>query len=44
MAARDGVEAVEKVQQERPALVLSDLMMPKLDGFGVMEAMRADPG
>lgn len=44
VAARDGIEAVEKVQQERPALVLSDLMMPKLDGFGVMEAMRADPG
>ena len=44
IAARDGVEAVQKVQQEKPAMVLSDLMMPKLDGFGVMEAMRADPG
>ncbi len=44
MAAKDGVEAVQKVQEEKPALVLSDIMMPKLDGFGVMEAMRADPG
>ncbi|TAK00295.1 MAG: response regulator [Candidatus Manganitrophaceae bacterium] len=44
VAARDGVEAVQKVQEEKPSLVLSDIMMPKLDGFGVMEAMRADPG
>ncbi len=43
-AARDGVEALQKIRKEVPALVLLDLMMPKLDGFGVMEAMRADSG
>jgi DNA-binding response OmpR family regulator len=43
-AARDGAEALQRIQEEVPALVLLDIMMPKLDGFGVMEAMRADPG
>lgn len=43
-AARDGVEALQKIQEEVPALILLDIMMPKLDGFGVLEAMRADPG
>ena len=41
--ARDGAEALQKIQQEVPALILLDIMMPKLDGFGVMEAMRANP-
>ena len=40
--ARDGVEGLQKIKQERPALVLLDIMMPKLDGFGVLEGMRAD--
>ncbi|MCG3114923.1 MAG: response regulator [Candidatus Manganitrophus sp. SA1] len=43
-AARDGVEALQKIQEEAPALVLLDIMMPKLDGFGVMAVMRGDPG
>jgi len=43
-AARDGVEALQKMQEEAPAVVLLDIMMPKLDGFGVLEAMREDPG
>lgn len=42
--ARDGVEALQKIRGEAPALVLLDIMMPKLDGFGVMEMMQADPG
>jgi CheY-like chemotaxis protein len=42
-AARDGVEALEKIRKETPALILLDIMMPRLDGFGVMEAIRADP-
>lgn len=44
VAARDGVEALKKIREEAPALVLLDIMMPKLDGFGVLEAMRGDPG
>ncbi|MBI3804457.1 MAG: response regulator [Nitrospirae bacterium] len=43
IAARDGMEAVEKVQEEMPELILSDIMMPKLDGFGVIQALKAEP-
>jgi signal transduction histidine kinase/DNA-binding response OmpR family regulator len=40
--AANGLEALEAIRQHRPALVLLDLMMPELDGFGVLEAMRED--
>ncbi len=43
LQARNGIEALQIIAQERLALVLLDLMMPELDGFGVLEAMRADP-
>jgi AraC-like DNA-binding protein/CheY-like chemotaxis protein len=39
--ARNGREALAVMEQIRPNLVLLDLMMPQLDGFGVLEAMRA---
>jgi YesN/AraC family two-component response regulator len=39
--ARHGREALAVMQQTRPDLVLLDLMMPELDGFGLLEAMRA---
>ena len=42
LQARNGHEALRVMQTVRPALVLLDLMMPELDGFGVLEAMRAD--
>jgi diguanylate cyclase (GGDEF)-like protein len=40
--AVDGVEAVETAKRERPDLILLDLMMPRMDGFEVCEALRAD--
>jgi signal transduction histidine kinase/DNA-binding LacI/PurR family transcriptional regulator/DNA-binding response OmpR family regulator len=40
LLARDGRQALQIIQQEQPALVLLDLMMPVLDGFGVLEEMR----
>jgi signal transduction histidine kinase/AraC-like DNA-binding protein len=40
LQAKNGYEALEVIQQERPDLVLLDLMMPELDGFGVLEAMQ----
>jgi DNA-binding response OmpR family regulator len=44
LKARDGREALEVVRKERPDLMLLDLMMPELDGFGVLEAMQEEPG
>jgi len=40
LRARNGREALEVIREEHPDLVLLDLMMPELDGFGVLEAMR----
>jgi sigma-B regulation protein RsbU (phosphoserine phosphatase) len=40
-SAVDGVEALERLAAEPIDLVLLDLMMPRLDGFGVLEAMKA---
>src|SRR3990170_4527828 len=41
--ARDGEEALRLVRAARPALVLLDLSLPNLDGFGVLRRFRADP-
>lgn len=38
--AYDGEEALEKVQKEHPDLILLDIMMPKMDGYQVCEALR----
>lgn len=40
--ARNGQEALEMIRQYQPALVLIDIMMPKLDGFEVCEQIRND--
>jgi len=40
--AEDGVQAVEMIEREKPDLVLLDIQIPGLDGFGVIEAL-ADP-
>ncbi len=42
--AADGRAALAAMEQAVPDLVLLDLMMPELDGFGVLEAMRGMPG
>ncbi len=39
----DGRQALEAVQEERPELVILDVMMPGLTGFEVLEAIKADP-
>ena len=38
----DGQTAVEKIQKDKPDLVLLDVQMPELDGFAVVEAVGAD--
>ena len=39
----DGVQALEAARAHRPDLILTDVMMPNLDGFGLLAAARADP-
>ena len=41
--AVDGADALELARAEPPDLVLTDVMMPRLDGFGLLAALRADP-
>jgi DNA-binding LytR/AlgR family response regulator len=38
--ARDGVDALELIEAERPALVFLDVQMPGMDGFEVLKALR----
>jgi len=42
LQARNGLEALDVIRCELPDLVLLDLMMPELDGFGVLEAMQTE--
>ena len=42
--ADDGQQAVEIAKRDRPDAILMDLHMPRLDGFGALEQLRADPG
>jgi CheY-like chemotaxis protein len=42
-AVPDGEAALAAARDRPPDLVLSDVMMPKLDGFGLVRALRADP-
>jgi uncharacterized protein (TIGR02266 family) len=41
--AADGRQALAAVAEERPDLVMTDLFMPVLDGFALVERLRADP-
>lgn len=41
--ASHGSEGLDIVQRELPALVIADIMMPKLDGFGLVHRLRIDP-
>jgi YesN/AraC family two-component response regulator len=43
LKASNGREALAVIQEACPDLVLLDLMMPELDGFGVLEALHSDP-
>ena len=41
--AADGLQALERLQTERPAVVLSDIEMPRMDGFDLVRNIRNDP-
>lgn len=43
ITARNGREGLDIVRAERPTIVIADIMMPKLDGFGLVHRMRLDP-
>jgi len=43
VTARDGLEALEKVAEERPALIITDILMPKMDGYALVHNLRKDP-
>ncbi|MBI2812691.1 MAG: response regulator [Opitutae bacterium] len=43
MIAANGWEAIHAVRTRRPDIILLDLMLPDLDGFGVCEILRRDP-
>jgi chemosensory pili system protein ChpA (sensor histidine kinase/response regulator) len=40
--ANDGLHALEKLQEERPTVVLSDIEMPRMDGFDLLRNIRGD--
>jgi CheY-like chemotaxis protein len=40
--ARNGLEALRLVHESRPALIVLDLMMPEMDGFAFLDALRAE--
>jgi DNA-binding NarL/FixJ family response regulator len=42
-SAADGKQGLDIARRERPSLILCDVMMPEVDGYGVLEAVRADP-
>ena len=42
--AYDGVEAMEKIKEEKPALVILDVMMPRKNGWEVCEEIKTDDG
>src|ERR1041385_7757534 len=42
-SARNGKEALEIIEVEQPAIIIADIMMPKLDGFGLIHRMRIHP-
>jgi DNA-binding response OmpR family regulator len=41
--ASDGEEAMQKVRRHDPDVILLDVMMPKMDGWQVLAALKADP-
>lgn len=42
--ARDGAEAIEKLETTQYAVIVLDLMMPNIDGYGLIRHLKARPG
>lgn len=43
VTARNGEEALEAMERERPALIITDILMPKMDGFSLVHRLRINP-
>ena len=43
VTALDGEQALERIQSEKPDLIVLDIMMPKLDGYEVCKTIKSDP-
>jgi CheY-like chemotaxis protein len=43
VTAANGQIAVEKIKEQRPALIITDILMPKMDGFALVHRLRTDP-
>jgi len=43
VTARNGQEALECIQKEAPALVITDILMPKMDGYALAHRLRSNP-
>jgi DNA-binding NarL/FixJ family response regulator len=42
IAAENGLDGIEAARREKPDLILCDVMMPKMDGHGVLQAIQSD--
>ena len=43
IAAADGDEGIRRVRENRPDLVICDILMPRVDGYGVLATLRSQP-
>lgn len=43
ISARNGKEALDCIRKERPSLIITDIMMPKLNGFALAQRIRSNP-
>lgn len=43
VTARNGTEALEAIEQERPAVIITDILMPQMDGFSLVHRLRINP-
>ncbi len=43
VTARDGQEALDLIEQQRPAAIVSDILMPRVDGFSLAHRLRTNP-